>query len=76
MRPEALARVFEPFYTTNAGADGPTPRKGTGLGMTMCKRLADEVGGYLIVESAVGQGTSVTLVLPEAAPAASLRRSA
>jgi len=78
MRPETLARVFEPFYTTSAGGDDATPRRrGTGLGMTMCKRLADEVGGYIIVESAVGQGTTVTVVLPEAAAAeARARKSA
>lgn len=78
MRPETLARVFEPFYTTSADCDATTARRrGTGLGMTMCKRLADEVGGYIIIESAVGQGTTVTVVLPEApAAAAQARRSA
>lgn len=81
MRPETLGRIFEPFFTKPAdgaaGRDDSTERRrGTGLGMTMCKRLADEVGGYLTVESRVGQGTCVTIVVPAAVPARELRRSA
>lgn len=81
MRPETLARIFEPFFTTKPAVDQvpgmPSERRrGTGLGMTMCKRLADEVGGYLTVESQVGEGTCVTVVLPAAAPAQQLRKSA
>lgn len=83
MKPEVLSRIFEPFFTRSEPAGessrhfgGRERRRGTGLGMTMCKRLADEVGGYLLVESAPGQGTCVTLALPEAAAEQQARRSA
>lgn len=80
MRPETLARIFEPFFTRShdqaTEREPAERRRGTGLGMTMCKRLADEVGGFLAVESRIGQGTCVTIALPAAAPAGQLRKSA
>ena len=57
-----LARACEPFFTTKEiGA-------GTGLGLPMAKGFATQSGGALRVESAPGQGTTVTLWLPEAVP--------
>ena len=51
--PEHLSRIFEPFFTTKA--------YGTGLGLTNVKRLIEDNGGTLIVNSTVGKGTSCTL---------------
>ena len=51
--PEHLSRIFEPFFTTKA--------YGTGLGLTNVKRLIEDNGGTLIVNSTVGKGTSFTL---------------
>ncbi|MBX3247448.1 MAG: HAMP domain-containing histidine kinase [Myxococcales bacterium] len=55
-----LARVGEPFVTTKAG-------RGLGLGVFLAKVTAEGLGGDLHVESAVGEGTTVTLTLPLAA---------
>lgn len=41
-------------------------RRGTGLGMTICKRLLAECGGWLFVESQPGRGTSATIVVAAA----------
>ncbi|WP_368649094.1 ATP-binding protein [Castellaniella ginsengisoli] len=58
MAPEALARTFEPFFTTKpAGA-------GTGLGLSMCRRFAQQAGGAVQIESTVGKGTVVRVWLP------------
>lgn len=58
MSDEVLKRVFDPFFTTKAF------RKGSGLGLSMVKRFVSESGGSVHIESALGQGTSVTLLLP------------
>ncbi|MBV9653562.1 MAG: PAS domain S-box protein [Acetobacteraceae bacterium] len=58
MTPDILARVTEPFFTTK-------PRgKGTGLGLAMAKGFAEQSDGALKIESAPGQGTTVTLWFP------------
>lgn len=58
MPPEVLARASEPFFTTK-------PRgQGTGLGLAGVRGFAEEAGGVLQIESAVGRGTTVTFWLP------------
>ncbi len=62
MNEEQLARVFQPFTQ----ADSSTTRKygGTGLGLTVCKRLADLLGATIGVESEFGGGSIFRLTLP------------
>jgi two-component system, NtrC family, sensor kinase len=54
--PENLERIFEPFFTTDV--------KGTGLGLAVTKRLVEQNGGEIRVESQRGRGTTVTVRLP------------
>jgi len=61
MSAEALARIFEPYFSTKAS--------GTGLGLTIAKRNVELNGGRLEVESAPGRGTTVTVLLPVPTPA-------
>jgi len=62
--PEDLPRVMERF----GQVDSPMQRKheGTGLGLPLSRQLAQLHGGDLVLESAVEQGTTVTLTLPRA----------
>ncbi|MFC7692617.1 ATP-binding protein [Paeniroseomonas aquatica] len=57
-----LARATEPFFTTKEVGQG------TGLGLAMAHGFALQSGGALAIESAPGQGTRVSLWLPEAGP--------
>ncbi|MDO9709128.1 ATP-binding protein [Paracraurococcus lichenis] len=65
MTPEVLARIAEPFFTTKGIG------RGTGLGLAMARGFAEQSGGTLLVESEAGEGTCVTLWLPQAAASAS-----
>ncbi|HEX8512484.1 MAG TPA: ATP-binding protein [Allosphingosinicella sp.] len=58
MSPEVLERVFEPFFTTKPVG------KGTGLGLSQIFGFARESGGDVVIESAVGVGSTVSLYLP------------
>ena len=58
MDAEVLARIFEPFFTTRRRAGG------TGLGLGICKRIADQHGGRLWLESERDRGTTARLLLP------------
>ncbi|MEO7653018.1 MAG: ATP-binding protein, partial [Bryobacteraceae bacterium] len=60
--PADLPGIFDEFSQVNH----PLQRrvKGTGLGLPLCKKLADLLGGNIEVESEVGKGSTFTLVLP------------
>lgn len=56
--PEIRSQIFDPFFTTKAEG------RGTGLGLSLVAKTISEHGGEILLESAPGQGTSVTLRFP------------
>jgi signal transduction histidine kinase len=64
IRPEELDRLFDRFYR------GPTEEKrsGFGLGLPIVKESVEALGGRILIESAVGVGTTARIVLPAAQP--------
>jgi signal transduction histidine kinase/ActR/RegA family two-component response regulator len=69
LAPEQLERVFEPFYQGSPGAR-PGVARGTGLGLTIAKGLAELHGGDIRAESAgPGCGSTFVVTLPRAARA-------
>jgi signal transduction histidine kinase len=55
---ENLAKLFEPFFTTKR------ERRGTGLGLSIAKTIIDNHEGTLLIDSELGKGTTVKIVLP------------
>jgi signal transduction histidine kinase len=59
---EFLSRIFDPFIQLRERFDPANSE--VGLGLSISRDLARAMGGDLTVESAVGQGSTFTLVLP------------
>ena len=58
MTPDVAARAVEPFFSTKGVG------KGTGMGLSMAFGVMRQSGGTLLIDSEVGRGTAITLVLP------------
>jgi signal transduction histidine kinase len=56
IHPEHLERIFRPFYTTKRG--------GTGLGLSLCRRIVSQHGGTLSAESEVNKGSRFVIRIP------------
>jgi len=53
-----IARAFEPFFTTKPVGVG------TGLGLSMVYGFARQSGGHALIESSIGEGAAITILLP------------
>jgi CheY-like chemotaxis protein len=58
---EVQARAFDPFFTTKEVGSG------TGLGLSICHGIIAAIGGQIAIDSAIGRGTRIRVVLPPAA---------
>jgi signal transduction histidine kinase len=56
--PDNLHKVWEPFFTTKPEG------RGTGLGLAICRRIVEEHGGTIEIESEPAKGTTVRIKLP------------
>ena len=62
--PDTQKHIFERFYR----GDEARSTRGIGLGLSMALKIAEAHGGTIDVESAIGEGSTFTLVLPVGAP--------
>lgn len=63
--PQHLAKIFDPFFTTKGQGEG------SGLGLTVARRIIRKFGGDLRIDSREGQGTSCVITLPAILPPSS-----
>ena len=70
MDADTASRIFEPFFTTK------TTGKGTGLGLSQVYGFASQSGGSVSVETAAGEGTTITMLLPCSEAGESVRADA
>jgi len=62
MEKEEIPKIFEPFSRLNPKIE----YEGTGIGLTICKRIVTLHNGKIVVESKPGQGSTITVDLPAA----------
>lgn len=59
---DEIEKIFMPYVQGSAGPK--SSRAGTGLGLSLCQKIAERMGGSITVESEVGVGSIFTVVLP------------
>ncbi|MEW6382079.1 MAG: ATP-binding protein [bacterium] len=64
---ENQTRIFQPFFTTKGHNTGQGI-SGSGLGLAVARRIIEDHGGSIKVHSRAGEGTTITISLPLAAP--------
>jgi len=57
---EEIERIFEPFYRTKNAATF----KGHGIGLSICKRIADMHKGRIVVKSELHSGSVFSVIIP------------
>ena len=63
IKPDDLKKIFQPFFTTKTNEKSPSQHSGSGLGLLFVKRIIDDHGGCVSVESEPAEGTTFKITL-------------
>jgi signal transduction histidine kinase len=61
--PDEIGDLFKKYYQGTSGKLSPS--RGTGLGLVICKKIAEAHGGRILVESRVGEGSTFAVEIPQ-----------
>ena len=64
IRPQDKPRIFERFFQANPARGGDSNVRGTGLGLAIVKHACERLGARITIDSKVGRGTTVTVIVP------------
>ena len=64
---DMLERILDPFVQVQDPSHAADRTRGTGLGLPICRRMAEVMGGKLLVESELGKGSTFQICIPAAA---------
>lgn len=64
--PQAISHVFNRFYQVDKSRQRSDAKRGSGLGLSICKSIVTAHGGRIEVESVIGKGTTFSVTLPMA----------
>lgn len=70
MTKELMGRIFDPFVTSKP------EWKGSGVGLAIVNKIVRDAGGTIEVESEIGIGTTISVILPRTAPESTQKREA
>lgn len=65
IEPANLQKIFQPFFTTKTDEKSPSQHSGSGLGLLFVKKVIDDHGGCVSVESEPDVGTTFKITLPK-----------
>jgi two-component system NtrC family sensor kinase len=65
IEPANLKKIFQPFFTTKADEKSSSQHSGSGLGLLFVKRIIDDHGGCVSVESEPDRGSTFKITLPK-----------
>ena len=63
MSPDEIDNIFTPFWRADATSCERASVRGNGVGLSICKKICQQLGGDITVDSKIGKGTKMTATM-------------